>query len=324
MKELTYSKAINEALREEMARDSKVLVLGEEVGVPRGGVFGVTQGLEEEFGKSRVRNTPISEMAIAGAAVGASLLGYRPVAEIMYVDFITLAMDQIVNQAAKVRYMFGGKARPSLVIRTQGGVGRGGAAQHSQSLEIWFATIPGLKVAMPATPADAKGMLKAAIRDDNPVIFIEHKKLYATRGMVPEGDHVVPLGKAEVKRQGTAATIVTYSYMVLEALAAAEQLAARGIDVEVVDLRSVNPIDWERVLSSVKKTGKLIAVYEACKTGGLGAEICSRAAEELFDYLDAPVQRVAGLDTPIPYNRKLERAAIPNADQIVAAVDRVL
>jgi len=315
MRVLTYAQAINEALREEMRRDDRVFLLGEDIG-RFGGAFGVTRGLWEEFGGERVRSTPLSEAAIAGAAVGAAITGMRPVAEIMYIDFITIALDQIVNQAAKLRYMFGGKCDVPLVIRTQGGAGRGNAAQHSQSLEAWFAHVPGLKVVMPATPHDAKGLLKSAIRDPNPVIFIEHKVLYSTKGEVPEEEYLVPIGGAQVKREGEDITLISYSRMVLESLVAAERLAEYGISAEVIDLRTLVPLDVTTIVESVRKTGKAIVVEEDCRTCGFGAEVVARLVEEAFDYLDAPIIRVAGADVPIPYNAGLEMLAIPNADVI--------
>ena len=319
-REITYAEALNEALREEMRRDPAVFVMGEDVAVwGGGGIFGVTRGLVEEFGTERVRDTPISEEAIAAVAVGAAATGSRPVAEIMYVDFIGLAMEPIVNQAAKLRYMFGGKARVPMVIRAQEGAGRGNAAQHSQSLEAWFCHIPGLKVVTPSTPADAKGLLKSAIRDDNPVIFLEHKALYFTKGHVPQEEYTVPLGVAEVKRVGRDVTIVGVHTMVGKALTAAERLAEEGIEVEVIDPRSLVPLDEETILESVKKTGRLIVSHEAYTRGGYGAEIISRVIEAAFDYLDAPPLRVCARDVPVPYSAVLEAAALPQVDDLVAA-----
>lgn len=321
--QISYAQALGEALKEEMRRDKTVFLLGEDIGL-QGGAFGVTRGLLEEFGPERVRSTPISELLIAGAAVGAALDGYRPIVEIMYIDFSTLAMDQIVNQAAKIRYMTGGKVKVPLVIRTQGGGGRGSAAQHSQSLEAWFAHIPGLKVVMPSTPYDAKGLLKTAIRDDNPVIFIEHKLLYPLKGVVPDKEYSVPLGKADIKRNGEDITIIATSLMAHEALAAAENLEKEGIDAEVIDPRSLVPLDEETLVNSVKKTGKAVVVHEACKRCGIGAEIASFIMEEAFDFLDAPILRVAGANTPIPYNMTLEKLARPNVKDIVNAVKRMI
>jgi acetoin:2,6-dichlorophenolindophenol oxidoreductase subunit beta len=318
--EITYAEALNEALREEMRRDSAVFVMGEDVAVwGGGGIFGVTKGLVEEFGVERVRDTPISEEAIAAVAVGAAATGTRPVAEIMYVDFIGLAMEPIVNQAAKLRYMFGGKARVPLVIRAQEGAGRGNAAQHSQSLEAWFCHIPGLKVVTPSTPADAKGLLKSAIRDDNPVIFLEHKALYFTRGAVPDGDVTVALGVADLKRVGRDITVVGVHTMVGKALQAADELAADGIELEIIDPRTLVPLDEEAIVESVKKTGRLIVTHEAYTRGGYGSEIISRVVEAAFDYLDAPPLRVCARDVPVPYSSVLETAALPQVGNVVAA-----
>lgn len=319
MRELTYREALNEALREEMQRDERVFLFGEDIGI-YGGANGVTKGLMDEFGEKRVLDTPISEAVITGAAAGAALVGTRPVAEIMFVDFLALAMDQLVNQAAKMRYMFGGKARVPMVIRTQGGAHRSWAAQHGQSLEAWFMHVPGLFVVMPSTPGDAKGLLKAAIRDDNPVLFIEHKAIYLSKGPVPEGDYVIPLGQADVKRQGRDVTIVTYSRQTLYALEAAEKLAGEGIDAEVIDLRCLNPLDMDTVVASVRKTNRVVIVAEDVKTAGVSAEISARITETAFDYLDAPVVRCAGRDVPLPCVSHLERAAIPSADEIVGMV----
>src|SRR2546425_5531663 len=322
-RELFYAEALNEALAHEMARDERVLVFGEDV-AQHGGAFGVTKGLLERFGARRVRNTPISEIGIVGAAVGAALTGLRPVVELMYVDFAGLAMVQIVNQAAQNRFMFGGQARVPIVLRTQGGSGRGNAAQHSKSLEAWFAHIAGLKLVMPSTPADAKGLLTAAIRDDNPVIFLEHKLLYRTKGQVPEGQHVVPLGKADVKRAGTNLTIVTWSREVLFSLDAAAKLADDGIAAEVVDVRTLVPLDTAAILASVRKTPRVLIVHEAIKRGGYGAEIAAFVAEEAFDDLDAPPKRLAGLETPIPYAQHLERSVVPQVDDIVRAAKELV
>ena len=311
-----YSEALRDALRLEMQRDPRILVMGEDI-AEHGGAFQVTAGLLAEFGPDRIRQTPISEIGIVGAGVGAALTGLRPVVELMYIDFSGLAIDQIVNQAAQNRFMFGGQARVPLVVRTQGGSGRGNAAQHSKSLEAWFTHVAGLKVVMPATPADAKGLLAAAIRDDDPVMFIEHKLLYRTKGPVPEGEHVVPLGKADVKREGSDLTIVTWSREVLFALEAAEKLAAEGVDAEVIDVRSLVPLDREAILASVRKTRRLLVVHEAIKRGGYGGEIAALVAEEAFDDLDAPPRRLAGVETPIPYAAHLERGVIPQVEDIV-------
>jgi len=316
MIEQFYAEALRDALRSEMQRDPRVLVMGEDI-AEHGGAFQVTAGLLAEFGPDRIRQTPISEIGIVGAGVGAALTGLRPVVELMYIDFSGLAIDQIVNQAAQNRFMFGGQARVPLVVRTQGGSGRGNAAQHSKSLEAWFTHVAGLKVVMPATPADAKGLLTAAIRDDDPVMFIEHKLLYRTKGPVPQGEHVVPLGAADVKRKGSDLTIVTWSREVLFALDAAAKLAAEGVDAEIIDLRSLVPLDREAILASVRKTRRLLVVHEAIKRGGYGGEIAALVAEEAFDDLDAPPRRLAGVETPIPYAAHLERGVIPQVEDIV-------
>ena len=317
-REMFYAEALNDALRIEMQRDPKVIVLGEDI-AEHGGAFQVTAGLLAEFGPERIRQTPISEIGLVGTAVGAALTGLRPVAELMYIDFSGLAMDQIVNQAAQNRFMFGGQARVPLVVRTQGGSGRGNAAQHSKSLEAWFTHVAGLKVVMPATPADAKGLLAAAIRDDDPVIFIEHKLLYRTKGQVPTGEHLVALGRADVKREGTDVTIVTWSREVLFSVEAAAKLADEGIDAEVIDVRSLVPLDKETILASVRKTRRVLVVHEAIKRGGYGGEIAALIAEEAFDDLDAPPRRLAGLETPIPYAQPLELGVVPQVADIITA-----
>jgi pyruvate dehydrogenase E1 component beta subunit len=318
-REITYLEAVREALTQEMRRDPSVFLLGEDIGV-YGGAFGVTRGMLEEFGPERVRDTPISEAAIAGAATGAALMGMRPVMEIMFMDFITIAMNQLVNQAAKIRFMFGGKASIPMVIRTPAGSGTGAAAQHCQSLEAWFINVPGIKVVAPAIPYDAKGLLIAAIRDNNPVLFMEHKLLYRTKGPVPEELYSIPLGQAVVRREGRDATVLAYSVMVPRALEAAEQLSREGIELEVIDLRSLKPLDQATIVASVSKTGRVLIVHEAPRTGGFGGELAAVIAEsEAFDYLDAPIRRLAGRDIPIPYNRTLERAAVPQVEDIVAA-----
>jgi len=319
LRNVSYAAALNEALHEEMARDERVFILGEDVG-PYASIFRTTRGLLEEFGRDRVRDTPISEAAIVGAAVGAALMGMRPVAEIMYSDFMTIATDQLVNHAAKLRYMHGSAVTVPMVVRTQGGVGRSNAAQHSQSLETWFAHVPGLKVVVPSTPYDAKGLLKSAIRDDNPVVCVEHKALYAVRGEIPEDEYLVPIGKADVKREGRDATVVATSLMVPRALEAAGVLEAEGIEVEVVDPRTLAPLDEETILASVRKTGRAVVVYEACRRYGLGAEIASVIMEQAFDHLDAPVVRLGGLDVPVPYTFRLEQAVVPSAADIVDKV----
>jgi pyruvate/2-oxoglutarate/acetoin dehydrogenase E1 component len=318
-RQLQYRQALNEALHEEMARDPMVCLMGEDIG-SYGSPFKITEGLYERFGPKRVRDTPISEAGFCGIAVGAAMTGLRPVAEVLYVDFITLAMDQIVNQAAKARYMFGGKARVPLVIRAQGGGGRGNAAQHSQSLEMWFVHVPGLIVVQPSTPYDAKGLLKSAIRDDNPVIFLEHKLLYNTRGPVPEEEYLIPLRLADVKRAGDDVTIVATSRMVLFALNAADELARQGIEAEVIDPRTLKPLDMETIVQSVIKTGRLVVVSEGHLTGGFTAEVAARVQREAFDWLDAPIVQVATEDVPLPYAGPLELEAIPDEGDIVAAV----
>lgn len=323
MKNITYAKAINEAMSEEMRRNPDVFLLGEDVGV-YGGAFGVSEGMIDEFGPERIMDTPISEAAIAGAAVGAALAGMRPIFEIMFSDFVTITMDQIVNQAAKLKYMTGGQASVPLVLRAAGGSGTGAAAQHSQSLESWFCHIPGLKVVSPSTPYDAKGLLKAAIRDDNPVIFLEHKLLYKTEGEVPEEDYDIPLGKADIKRQGSDVSVITYGRMVHMCLNAAEKLSKKGISAEVVDLRTLKPLDTETFLGSVKKTGRALVVHEACKTGGLGGEIAAIIAEDAFTHLKAPVKRLCGLDIPMPFSKELERNAVPTAEAIENAIREIM
>ncbi|MGI2327117.1 alpha-ketoacid dehydrogenase subunit beta [Planococcus sp. YIM B11945] len=319
MRELTYLEAVREAMSQEMRENNDVFILGEDIGV-YGGAFGVTRGMIEEFGPERIRNTPISEAAISGTAVGAALTGMRPILELQFSDFMTIAMDNMVNQAAKIRYMYGGKGKVPMVLRTPAGSGTGAAAQHSQSLEAWMAHIPGLKVVQPSTAYDAKGLLKAAIDDDNPVIFYEHKLCYRTKSEVPEEPYSIPLGKADVKREGTDVTIVATAIMVHKALEAAEELEKDGISVEVIDPRTLVPLDEETIIKSVRKTGRLLVVHEAVKRGGFGGEIASMIAEsEAFDYLDAPIKRLGGKPVPIPYNPELEKAAIPGVADIVAA-----
>jgi len=321
-REITYAQAIAEALAEEMKRDENVIIIGEDIGP--GGIFTATKGLREEFGEKRVRDTPISEAAIIGAALGASLMGMRTVAEIMYEDFMTIGSDQIVNHVAKIRYLFGDMMRCPLVIRTQGGSGRGNGAQHSQSLEVWFAHIPGLIVVMPSSPYDAKGLLKSAIRDDNPVIFIEHKMLYFTRGLVPGEEYLLPLNKAAIKREGDDVTVIATSLMVSRVLDAAKELNEHGIELEVIDARVLNPLDKETMVESVQKTGKALVVHEACKSYGVGAEIAAVIMEQAFDYLDAPVVRLGGLDIPIPYGKSLEEASIPSVNQICESIRQIV
>ena len=322
MREVTIRDALREALREEMQRDKCVFLLGEDIGRYWGGAFGVTKGLAEEFGDDRVRDTPISESAIIGVGVGAAITGMRPVAEIMFGDLSALAMDQICNQAAKIRYMFGAQASVPLVVRTPFGAGVNIASHHSQSLEAWFMHTPGLYVAVPATPYDAKGLLKTAVRGDNPVLFVEHKLLYPVKGMVPEEDYTVPFGVADIKREGSDVTIVATLYMVHKALAAAQQLDEEGINAEVVDPRTLTPLDKQAIVKSVKKTGRLVVVSEDCKTAGVSAEIAATVAEEALDYLDAPIERVAEPDTPIPFSPSLEKSVIPDERSIITAVRR--
>jgi len=324
-RKVQYRQAIQEALREEMQRDPNVFVMGEDVGL-YGGAYGATRGLFEEFGPERVRDTPISEATIGGSAVGAAMCGLRPVAEIMYVDFTPLAMDQIANQGAKNRYMFGGKTTVPMVIRTEGGAGRCIAAHHSQSLEALWVHFPGIYVVMPSTPYDAKGLLKAAIRDDNPVMFIEHKMLYGIEGYVPlaDEDYIIPFGVADVKREGSDVTVVTYSRMVHRALEAAGRLAEEGISVEVIDLRTLKPLDMDTVADSVRKTGRVVGVTEAYRTGSFISELTMRIQEELFDWLDAPVVRVAAADVPVPMSEPLENAAVPSVEAIIAGIREVL
>ena len=323
MREIYYRQALNEALSEEMDRDERVFLMGEDIAI-YGGAYGVTKGLYEKFGEERVRDTAISEAAIAGAAAGAAMTGMRPIAEIMYIDFSTIATDEIINIVAKNRYMFGGKTTVPVVIRTEGGTGRGIAAHHSQSLESWYVHIPGLYVVMPSTPYDAKGLLKSSIRDDNPVIFIEHKMLYGMKGPVPEEDYTVPLGVADVKREGKDVTIIAYSRMALLAVEAANELSGGGIECEVIDLRTLKPLDIDTIMTSVRKTGKAIVVSEACKTGGFAGEVVSQIVELGFDYLDAPVVRVAGADVPIPMSPVLEEVAVPRVVDIVEAVKKIV
>ena len=323
MREILYREAIIEAMDEEMARDDSVFLLGEDI-AEFGGSYKTTVGLLSKYGAERVRNTPISEQGIIGAALGAALVGMRPVAELMYIDFSAVAMDQIVNQVAKVRYMFGGKANTSLVIRTQGGAGRSSAAQHAQSLEAWFVHVPGLKVVMPSSARDAKGLLKAAIRDDDPVFFIEHKLLYLERGTVPEDEEVIPIGVAEVKKEGKDLTIVATSSMVGKSIVAAEELEKEGVSCEVIDPRTLFPLDKETILASVRKTGRLLITHEAVQRCGWGAEIAAMAAKEAFDYLDAPIERVCAKETPVPFSPKLESYVIPDKDDVIAGVRGML
>ena len=323
--ELSYQEAIREALREEMLRDERVFLLGEDIG-KHGGAFGVTRTLFDQFGPERVRNTPICENIIAGCAIGAALVGMRPVAEIMFVDFSGLAMDQICNQAAKLRFMTGGQCQVPMVVRMAqgGGAGKSTAAQHSQSLEVWYAHIPGLKVVLPSTPYDAKGLLKAAIRDNNPVIFLEQKFLYSFRGLVPEGDYIIPLGQAEVKRPGEDVTVVASGLMVWYAMQAARALEPEGIRVEVVDVRTVAPLDEETIGRSARKTGRVVVVAEACRSYGPTSEWAMVAMEQAFEYLRAPIVRVAGRHSPIPFADSIEQGVWPSTDDIIEAIRKVM
>jgi pyruvate/2-oxoglutarate/acetoin dehydrogenase E1 component len=322
MPEQIFLEAIRAALDEEMSRDSSVYLFGEDVAL--GGPFGVTAGLAKAFGKNRVVNTPISEGTVMGLAIGAATAGLRPVVEIMFIDFITLAMDQLVNHAAKLHYMSGGQLKIPLTIRVQCGVSGNMGAHHSQSLESWLTHVPGLKVVMPSNPADAKALLKAAIRDDNPVVFVEHRALYWTRGEVPEGDYVIPIGKAEVARNGDQLTIVATAKMLAAALDAAEELSSNGISVEVIDPRTLSPLDIRTIVNSVKKTSRLILVHEAVEQGGIGAEIATQVQKEAFYYLDSPVARVAAPFAPVPASRALENSFVPGKAEIVRAVQRAL
>jgi 2-oxoisovalerate dehydrogenase E1 component beta subunit len=322
-KELTYLEAIREALAEEMRRDAKVFVLGEDVGA-YGGAFGVTQGLHEEFGDARVVDTPISESAIVGISVGAAMRGYRPVAEMQFADFIACAFDQIVNQAATLRYRYGGRASVPIVIRAPSGGGVGGGLYHSQNPEAWFIHRPGLKVVAPATAFDAKGLLKAAIRDENPVVYFEHKYLYRrAKGPVPEEDEIVPIGVAATRREGDDITLVTYGAMLTPSLEAAEELSKDGVEVEVIDLRTLQPFDRSAIFASLEKTNRAIIVHEDVKTLGLGAEVSAVIMEERFDRLDAPVLRVTYPDTHAPFSHVLEQATLPNTQKIVDALRRL-
>lgn len=323
MARITMREAISQALWEEMERDSKVFILGEEVGV-WGGTYAVTKGFFDHFGPDRVRDTPIAEAAIIGAAIGASMTGLRPVAELMTINFAFSAMDHIVNEAAKLHYMFGGQFLIPMVIRAVGGGGRQLGATHSQTPDAIFAHFPGLKVVAPGTPEDAKGMLKSAIRSNDPVLFVEHATLYQVRGEVPDGDYTVPLGKSRLHRPGRDVTIVTYSKMLEISAKAADLLAKDGIEAEIVDLRSLRPLDMEPVLESFKKTNRAVVVEEGWRSYGVGSEVTSRIYEEAFDYVDAPIRRVAQKEVPLPYNRTLEQMALPQVEDVVRAVKEVL
>lgn len=324
MSEKSYSAAIRDTMAQEMRRDPRVFVIGEDIEV-LGGIFGCTKGLAEEFGSERIRNTPISESAFIGAGLGAACAGMRPIVELMYMDFSLVSMDQIINQVAKTRYIFGGKAKIPLVIRGQQGVGRGNAATHSQSMEAVFMHFPGIKVAMPSTPSDAAGLLRTAIRDDNPTMIIEHKQLYIKKGEVSDDpDFMIPFGKAKIVREGSDATVIATHTYVYKAVEIAEKLAAEGISVEVIDPRTLVPFDSETIINSVKKTGRAVIVHEAHKTAGIGAEIAAQIAENAFEYLDAPVIRLGAKQCPLPFNLGLENAVVPQPEDIYQAVRRSL
>ena len=323
MREISYSEAIKECLLQNMEADEKIFMLGEDIGL-YGGAFGVSQGLVSQLGTERIMDTPISEQGIVGVAIGASLLGMRPIVEIMFSDFIMLPLEQIVNQAAKIRYMFGGKARVPIVVRTPGGGGMGLAAQHSQSIEALFFHFPGLKVVMPSSAYDVKGLLSTAISDDNPVIFFEHKLLYSTKQDVPEEDYKIPLGKGDLKREGSDITVVATSYMVTKALNVAKKLSGEGISVEVIDPRTIKPLDMDLIIESVKKTNRVVLVEEAYYSGGFTCYLASEIMKHCFDWLDTPVFRVAALDCPIPYEHNLENLVIPSEKKIEEAIFEVL
>ena len=324
MPEITYREAIHDAMVEEMRRDENVFLIGEDIGT-YGGAFGVSAGMLAEFGPERVRETPISELAIVGAAAGAAMVGMKPIAELMFMDFVLLALEPLMNQAAKARYMFGGKATVPMVVRLPGGSGTGAAAQHSQSLESMLMNIPGIKVIAPSTAYDAKGLLLSAIRDPNPVCFVEHKLLYKVKGEVPEDEYTIPLGVADIKHAGEDITVVTSGIMVQKSLAVASKLSQEGISVEVLDLRTLRPMDEQAIIKSVKKTGRLLVVHEAVQTGGWAGEVMAVvSSSEAFDYLDAPMRRLAGKDVPIPYNRFLEAAAVPQEADIEAEIRAIV
>ncbi len=323
MRNILFTDAINEALSEEMRKNPDIIVMGEDVGFA-GGVRNVTKGLYAEFGEMRVRDTPISEAIIVGAGVGAAITGLRPVVEIMYSDFLGIAGDEVFNKMAKWRYMHGGSMTMPMILRTACGGGFGGAAEHSQSLEALFMHMPGLTLVYPTTPYEAKGLLKTALNDDNPIIFFEHRLLYKTRGDVPEGEYSIPFGKADIKRTGKDVTVVSYGYQMLSVLAAAEKLSKEGIEVEVVDLRTLCPLDKNAILESVAKTGRLVVVEEGHKTVGVGAEIAALAAEEAIYYLEGPIKRVAALDIPIPYSPPMEKYVLPNEEKITKAIREAL
>jgi pyruvate/2-oxoglutarate/acetoin dehydrogenase E1 component len=324
MREITYGQALREAMSQEIRRDDTVFLLGEDIGI-YGGAFGVTLGMLDEFGPERIVDTPISELGFVGAGIGSSLLGMRPIIELMFSDFSTVCFDQIVNQAAKIRYMFGGKSKVPIVIRMPVGAGTGTAAQHSQSPESWYLNVPGLIIIAPSTPYDAKGLLTSAIRDENPILFFEHKLLYGMKGDVPEDSYSLPIGKADIKRSGTDLTIVTYGRMVHLCLAASQKLANEGIEAEVIDLMTLSPIDKSAIIESVKKTSRLLIVHEAHQTGGIGGEIAALVAgSDAFYYLDAPIERVCSMDVPIPCSIELEKNVLPSEEKIMIAVKKIM
>lgn len=325
MREITYAEAIREAMSQQMRKDDDVFLMGEDIGV-YGGAFGVSVGMVEEFGEERIRDTPISEAALVGTGAGSAVTGMRPIVEIQFSDFLAIGMDQLVNQAAKMRYMFGGRAKVPMVIRTPEGSGTGAAAQHSQSLEAWFCHVPGLKVVVPSTPYDAKGLLISSIYDDNPVVFFEQKLLYRKKGAVPEEEYTIPLGEAEIKRTGSDLTIVCWGRMVPLCIETADELAGEeGIEIEVVDPRTLRPLDAKTITESVRKTGHLLIVHEAVQMGGFGGEIAAVvAASETFHYLDAPIMRLGGTDVPIPYSPELEKNVVPTAEKVRDAVRELL
>ena len=322
-RKITFSEALREAMAEEMGRDASVFLMGEDVGI-FGGVFGVSAGLYDEFGEGQVRDTPISEQAIVGAGLGAALVGMRPIVEIMFADFVTVAMDQIVNQAAKARYMSGGKARVPLTMRVVNGAPGSAAAQHSQSPESWFMNVPGLKIAIPATPYDAKGLLKSAIRGEDPVLFFEHKMLYAAEGEVPEQDYTVPFGQAAIRREGTDATVIAIGGVLPKVMEAADQLAEMGISAEIIDPRTLVPLDITTIVDSVRETNRVVIVHEAHRRAGPGAEIAAILAEEAIGYLDAPIIRVATKNVPFPYNPDLENFILPSVEDVFTAVKGIV
>jgi len=322
MHEITYAEALREAMREEMARDENVIAFG--IDVVLGFLSGVTRGLIDEFGKDRVRDTPICEQSIIGLAVGASIMGMRPVPEIQFNDLITLCMDQIVNQAAKLRYMSGGNLSVPVTIRTCCGILGSGAAQHSQNLEAWFIHVPGLTVVAPSTPAEAKGLLKSSIRDNNPVLFFENKRLYTQKGQVPDDNYIIPLRKANIVKSGSDVTLISWGYMLQEVNAAAEFLQKEGIEAEIIDLRTLSPLDKRTMLDSVRKTNRVVIIEEGCRTGGVGAEVSAIIAEEALENLDAPIKRVAAMDTPIPFSPSLENYVLPNKETVLKAVREIM